>query len=298
MKSLTDYTKFFSSIEDPLERLDGIEVLLEDLENPLTEIQGYYEMGSISSEEYETESQKIDSCFRWGNDEISSIKDLHSDLIEERSKNSWSGHNRLKFPVVWNRDSYNNIEPEIRTAGRKGEWIEWLLGNLTEGKDKYWTYEDRILNAAQLDLHYYLDFLGTSFSIYHSCTEIGNNFVVFLFNVQKLLALKKNPSKSLTRPNNPFKKEYNEMEKLILRTMQNRKKDNKKWEWSFVLRDLQKNTHEGQIVNIKDIPASDDTMQPGISLYEKGLSDPTHQLLQSTFKKKLTTFRKLLSRKN
>ena len=56
------------------------------------------------------------------------------------------------------------------------------------------------------------------------------------------------------------KKEYNEMENLILRTMQNRKKDNKKWEWSFVLRDLQKNTHEGQIVKIKDIPVIvDDT---------------------------------------
>ena len=34
MKSLTDYKKFFSSIEDPLEQLDEIEVLLEFLENP------------------------------------------------------------------------------------------------------------------------------------------------------------------------------------------------------------------------------------------------------------------------
>ena len=117
MESLTDYKKFFSSIEDPLERLDEIEVLLEDLENPLTQIQGHYDMGSISSEEYETESQKIDSYFKWGNEQISSIKAQHSDLIDERSKKSWSGHNRLKFPVVWNRDSYNKIEPEIRTAG-------------------------------------------------------------------------------------------------------------------------------------------------------------------------------------
>ena len=89
-------------------------------------------------------------------EQISSIKAQHSDLIDERSKKSWSGHNRLKFPVVWDRDSYNKIEPEIRTAGRKGDWIEWLLANLTEGKDEYWTYEDRILNAAQLDMYYYL----------------------------------------------------------------------------------------------------------------------------------------------
>ena len=159
MKSLTDYKKFFSSIEDPLERLDVIEVLLEDLENPLTEIQGHYDMGSISSEEYESESQKIDGYFKWGNEQITSIKAQHSDLIEKRLKKAWSGHKRLQFPVVWDRKSYNKIEPEIRTAGRKGEWIEWLLENLTEGKDEFWTYEDRILNAAQLDLHYYLDFL-------------------------------------------------------------------------------------------------------------------------------------------
>ena len=60
MKSLTDYKKFFSSIEDPLEQLDEIEVLLEFLENPRGEIEASYDMGSISREEYETESQEMD----------------------------------------------------------------------------------------------------------------------------------------------------------------------------------------------------------------------------------------------
>jgi len=296
MESLTDYKKFFSSIEDPLERLDEIEVLLEDLENPLTQIQGHYDMGSISSEEYETESQKIDSYFKWGNEQISSIKAQHSDLIDERSKKSWSGHNRLKFPVVWNRDSYNKIEPEIRTAGRKGDWIAWLLANLTEGKDEYWTYEDRILNAAQLDMYYYLDFLDDSFSVSYSCSKISNNFVTFLFNVQKVLTLKKGASsKRSPRPENPFEeKEHNELEKLILKTMKNRKETGKELTWNFVLNDLRSNTKEGQTVIIRDIPASEDTMKPGILLYDDNLAIPTHQLLQSTFQKKLTTFRKLL----
>tara|TARA_Y100000590_G_scaffold142995_1_gene164131 strand:- start:293 stop:1189 length:897 start_codon:yes stop_codon:yes gene_type:complete len=298
MKSLTDYKKFFSSIEDPLERLDGIEVLLEDLENPLTEIQGNYDMGRISSEEYETESQKIDSCFRWGNDEISSIKDLHSDLIEERSKNSWSGHNRLKFPVVWDRDSYNKIEPEIRTAGRKGEWIEWLLGNLTEGKDEYWTYEDRILNAAQLDMYYYLDFLDDSFSVSYSCSKISNNFVTFLFNAQKVFELKKEDNTVGRRRKYPsLEKEPTELDKIIKRTMQNRIKSNKDLNWHNVLRDLKNNTNEHQTITIKEIATIHNEMKDGIILNEYDLKEATQKLLISTFQKKLTTFRKLLLRK-
>ena len=298
MKSLTDYKKFFSSIEDPLERLDGIEVLLEDLENPLTEIQGNYDMGRISSEEYETESQKIDSCFRWGNDEISSIKDLHSDLIEERSKNSWSGHNRLKFPVVWNRESYNKIEPEIRTAGRKGEWIEWLLENLTEGEDEYWTYEDRILNAAQLDMYYYLDFLDDSFSVSYSCSKISNNFVTFLFNAQKVFELKKEDNTVGRRRKYPsLEKEPTELDKIIKRTMQNRIKSNKDLNWHNVLRDLKNNTNEHQTITIKEIATIHNEMKDGIILNEYDLKEATQKLLISTFQKKLTTFRKLLLRK-
>lgn len=298
MKSLTDYKKFFSSIEDPLERLDGIEVLLEDLENPLTEIQGNYDMGRISSEEYETESQKIDSCFRWGNDEISSIKDLHSDLIEERSKNSWSGHNRLKFPVVWDRDSYNKIEPEIRTAGRKGEWIEWLLENLTEGEDEYWTYEDRILNAAQLDMYYYLDFLDDSFSVSYSCSKISNNFVTFLFNAQKVFELKKEDNTVGRRRKYPsLEKEPTELDKIIKRTMQNRIKSNKDLNWHNVLRDLKNNTNEHQTITIKEIATIHNEMKDGIILNEYDLKEATQKLLISTFQKKLTTFRKLLLRK-
>ncbi len=166
---------------------------MEDLENPLTQIEGNYAMGCISNEEYETQSQVIESCFEWGGGvQIYILKAEHADLINERSKKSWPGHHRLPFPVAWNRESYNKIELEINIAGRKEEWIEWLLKNLAEGEADYWTYENRILNAAQLDIYYYLDFLGTSFSISHSCSKISNNFVVFLFNVQKVLALRIN----------------------------------------------------------------------------------------------------------
>jgi hypothetical protein len=295
MQSLDEYKNFVSTIKDPLERLDEIEALLEFLENPRTEIEGHYDMGSISREAYETESQELDSYFNWGMPQISALKTEHADIINKRAKKAWSGHKRLKFPVVWNRESYNKIEPEIRTAGRKGDWIEWLLGNLTEGKDEYWTYDDRIINAAHLDMYYYWDLLKDS-SVSYSCSKISNNFVTFLFNVQEVLSLKTGASsKRSPRPENPYEeKEYNELEKLIIRTMKNRIENDKKLTWNFVLKDLRLNTNEGQTVIIRDLPAADDTMKPGILLFEDNSPTPTYQLLQSTFQKKLTYFRKLL----
>ena len=295
MRSLTDFKKFFSSIEDPLEQLDEIEVLLECLENPRTEIEGHYDFGSISREEYETESQEMDSYFKWGNEEITSIKAQYSDLIEERSEKSWSGHKRLKFPVVWNRKSYNKIEPDIRTAGLKGDWIAWLLANFTEGKDEYWTYEDRIINAAQLDMYYYLEFLDDSFSVSYSCSKISNNFVTFLFNAQKVLELKKEVNTFGRRRNYPsLEKEPTELDKIIIRTMKNRIKINKDLNWHNVLRDLKNNTYENQTITIAPIATMRDEMKDAILLYEEGLTEATQMLLISTFQKKLTYFRKLL----
>ena len=295
MEYLDGYKNFVSTIKDPLERLDDIEVYLDDFERGFDQIEGNHEMGLISNKEYKSLVKERDGLFLWGNEEITSIKDLHSELIEERSKNSWSGHNRLKFPVVWDRDSYNKIEPEIRTAGRKGAWILWLLGNLTEGKDEYWTYEDRILNAAQLDMYYYLDFLDDSFSVSYSCSKISNNFVTFLFNAQKVFELKKEDNTVGRRRKYPsLEKEPTELDKIIKRTMQNRIKSNKDLNWHNVLRDLKNNTNEHQTITIKEIATIHNEMKDGIILNEDGLREATQKLLTSTFQKKLTAFRKLL----
>jgi len=295
MKYIAEYKKYVSTIGDPLERLDDIETYLEDFERGFDQTDGNHEMGLISDKEYKSLVKERDSFFKWCNEEITSIKAQHSDLIDERSKKAWSGHNRLKFPVVWDRDSYNKIEPEIRTAGRKGEWIEWLLGNLTEGKDEYWTFDDRIINAAQLDMYYYLDFLDDSFSVSYSCSKISNNFVTFLFNSQKVFELKKEENTVGRRRKYPsLEKEPTELDKIIKRTMQNRIKSNKDLNWHNVLRDLKNNTSENQTITIVPIATIRDEMKDAILLYEDGLTEPTQKLLTTTFEKNLTYFRKLL----
>ena len=268
---------------------------MDAFESSFDQIEGNHEMGLISNKEYKILVKERDSFFKWGNEEITSIKDLHSDLIEERSEKSWSGHKRLKFPVVWNRESYNKIEPDIRTAGLKGDWIAWLLANFTEGKDEYWTYEDRIINAAQLDIYYYLDFLDDSFSVSYSCSKISNNFVTFLFNAQKLLELKKEVNTVGRRRKYPsLEKEQTELDKIIIRTMKNRITINKDLNWHNVLRDLKNNTSENQTITITEIATMRDEMKDSILLHEEGMTEATQRFLISTFQKKLTTFRKLL----
>jgi hypothetical protein len=295
MQSLDEYKNFVSTIKDPLERLDDIEVYLDDFERWFDQIEGNHEMGLISNKEYKSLVKERDSLFLWGNEEITSIKAQHSDLIEERSKESWSGHKRLQFPVVWNRDSYNKIEPEIRTAGRKGDWIVWLLANLTEGKDEYWTYEDRILYAAQLDMYYYLDFLKDSYSVAYSCSKISNNFVTFLFNAQKVLELKKEVnSVGRSRKYPSLENEPTALDKIIYRTMKNRIKSNKDVNWHNVLRDLKNNTSKNQTITIAKIITMRDEERKAILLYEEGMTEATQKLLTTTFEKKLTYFRKLL----
>ena len=295
MKYIAEYKKYVSTIGDPLERLDDIETYLEDFERGFDQIDGNHEMGLISDKEYKSLVNERDSFFKWCNEEITSIKVEHSDLIDERSKKAWSGHKRLKFPVVWNRGSYNKIEPEIRTAGRKGDWIEWLLGNLTEGKEEYWTYEDRIINAAQLDMYYYLDFLDDSFSVSYSCSKISNNFVTFLFNAQKVFELKKEFNTVGRRRKFPsLEKGPTELDKIIIRTMQNRIKNNKDLNWHNVLRDLKNNTYKNQTITLAQIVTMRDEMRDAILLHEEGMTEATQKLLTTTFEKKLTYFRKLL----
>ena len=294
MEYLDQYKNFVSTLKDPLERLDDIEVFIEEYEWRSDRIEESHAIGQTSIKEYKSHIKESTVLFKWGDEQVSLLKAQLPDLIDERSKKAWSGHKRLKFPVVWNRESYNKIEPEIRTAGRKGDWIEWLLANLTEGKDEYWTYEDRILNAAQLDMYYYWDLLKDSWVSY-SCSKISNNFVTFLFNAQKVLELKKEVNTFGRRRNYPsLEKEPTELDKIIIRTMKNRIKINKDLNWHNVLRDLKNNTYENQTITIAPIATMRDEMKDAILLHEEGMTEATQKLLISTFQKKLTYFRKLL----
>ena len=61
MKYLQEYKEFFSSIDDPLERLDDLQVQLEGLEIASDQIYGNHELGVISEDEFQSKTREINS---------------------------------------------------------------------------------------------------------------------------------------------------------------------------------------------------------------------------------------------
>ena len=119
--------------------------------------------------------------------------------------------------------------------------------------------------------------------------------MTFLFNVQKVLELKKEVNTFGRRRYYPsLEKEPSELDKIIIRTMKNRIKNNKDVNWHNVLRDLKNNTYKNQTITLAQIVTMRDEERDAILLHEEGMTEATQRLLISTFQKKLTTFRKLL----
>ena len=75
--------------------------------------------------------------------------------------------------------------------------------------------------------------------------------------------------------------------------MKSRKFSGMSLHWHQVLRDLKNHTGEGQRIELSEIPAPDESMKEGISLYIDGYSTPIQTLLVSSFKKKLSQLRKI-----
>ena len=286
-----EYKAAVKEIEDPVERLDELNAMrsyafIEEMESHRVRIR---------SEEDLLISQRFDLFLEWVDEEIQSMKVEFADLIKEREKKAWKGHVRLPYPVVWDRDSYNKIEPEVRETGKKREWIDWLLKNLNEGNGKKWTYEQWVLNAVENE-DYYLGFAENEYEVDYPSILVGtldDQFIVFLFNVQKVLSLKDEKKRKRAINREPIEIERSELEKIIRRTIKSRKSRGMSLSWSEVRRDLKNHTGEGQRIVLSEILAPDESMKEGISLYIDGYSSPIQTLLVSTFKKKLSQLRKI-----
>ena len=286
-----EYKAAVKEIEDPVDRLDELNAkrgfaFIEEMESHRVRIR---------SEEDLLISQRFDLFLEWVDEEIQSMKVKFADLIKEREKKAWKGHVRLPYPVVWDRDSYNKIEPEVREKGKKREWIEWLLKNLNEGNGKKWTYEQWVLNAVENE-DYYLGFAENEYEVNYPSILVGtldDQFIVFLFNVQKVLSLKDEKKRKRAIDREPIEIERSGLDKIIRKTIKSRKSSGMSLHWHQVLRDLKNHTGEGQRIVLSEILAPDESMKEGISLYIDGYSTPIQTLLVSSFKKKLSQLRKI-----
>ena len=286
-----EYKAAVKEIEDPVDRLDELKAT-----------RGYAFLDAMESHRVRIPSkndllisQRFDLFLEWVDEEIKSMKVEFADLIKEREKKAWNDHVRLPYPLVWNRDSYNKIEPEVREKGKKREWIEWLLKNIVEGKGEKWTYEQWVLNAVDNE-DYYLDFAEKEFDADYPSLMVGtidDQFIVFLFNVLKMLSLKNDKKRKRALDREPIDIKMSQLDKIIRRTMKYRKSRGMSLRWYEVLRDLKNHTEEGQRIVLSEILAPDESMKDGISLYIDGYSTPINTLLVSTFKKNISPLRKI-----
>ena len=290
-----EYKAAVNEIQDPVERMDEINATYGIACHECDLSDNYFDFG----QETEHQNKLINKRFRqlksWALSEIKFIKHKYSIEIENIKKKAWKGHVRLPFPLVWDRKSYNQIEPEVRKSGRKKEWIDWLLKNLNEGNGQYWTFDQWFMNAVENE-DYYDRFAQYSHELEFTSSLVGaleDKFIVFLFNVQKVLSLKDEEKRKRAIHREPTRVKGKELEKIILRTMGSRQSSGKSLHWLEVLRDLKNHTREGQRIVLSEIPAPDESMKEGISLYIDDYTSPIQTLLVSTFKKKLTQLRKL-----
>ena len=286
-----EYKASLEEIEDPIDRRDELKASL---------YKATCEQMVLFDYEYKIISDRYHEFASWADPELKKLEKEISKHLSERAKYTWKGHTRLPYPVVWDRKSYNKIEPEIRKAGKKKEWIDWLLKNLNEGGGKDWTYDEWILNAVDNEDYY--------FQITNELFEAGeyerlcpslmlymeNNFIVFLFNVQKVLSLKEDNVKKRAVGTKSVKLEKNELDRIIFRTAQSRHSSGEDLHWQQVLWDLKNHSEENQTVSLKQILTGDESMKDGISLYMNGFPEPLARMQISTFKRKLSEYRKLL----
>ncbi len=290
-----EYKDEIKEIPDPVERMDEINATYGMTFIERENSDKYIGSKRFSDSQNKLINNRFDKFQAWALNEIESMKIRFSREIENKKKKAWEGHIRLPFPVVWDRESYNIIEPDVRKKGKKKEWINWLLKNLNEGNGKKWTYEQWVLNAMENE-DYYLGFAEHEYEINYPSILVGaldDQFIVFLFNVQKVLSLKDEKKRKRAIDRELIEIERSELDKIILKTVKLRKSTRKSLHWNHVLRDLKNHTGEGQRIVLSEILAPDESMKEGISLYIDGYSSAIQTLLVSTFKKKLSQLRKI-----
>ena len=105
--NLDEYKEALREISDPVERMNQINATyrMTFIEKDLSELD------SSDNKKSDSQNKLIQDRYikfeAWALNEIESIKIEFSNEI--KNKKAWKGHESLPFPVVWNRESYNEI---------------------------------------------------------------------------------------------------------------------------------------------------------------------------------------------
>ena len=193
-----------------------------------------------------------------------------------------------EYPLVTDITDYNEIKRSMKEEGKLNDWVEWMLSNVEPSEKEYiglkenlvWSYNDIVLRQTKLD-----------------CIEQGKEYKELLWNalnlddkfVEHLKRQLKKEGVTVSRRVSTVdyfpEKRFHE---LVLRTMKEEGTD-----WNTVKRKLNHHTKDDERVKIIEVSNHDGEMRPQIQFSTEDSIEP-YKVMESTFKKKLTTYRNYL----
>ena len=194
----------------------------------------------------------------------------------------------IEYPLVTNITDYNEIKRSMKEEGRLNEWVEWMLSNVEPTEKEHigikeipvWIYNDSVIRQAILD-----------------CFEQDKEYNELRWNalnlddefVEHLKRQLKKEDVTVSRGVSTVKffpdKRFHE---LVLRTMKKEGTD-----WNTVKRKLNHHTKDDERIKFIEVPNHEGEMRPQIQ-FDTEDSIELYKVMESTFKKKLTAYRKLL----
>ena len=291
--NIKEYKSFLKTIKEPLIRLDHVEVKKLEALGELEMLELNFR-DSKDEDKFTKLSKDILELISWCEEEIDSLRDNYPIKIEQRKEASWVGHHRLPFPVVWDRETYNKVEPEVRTLGKKKEWLDWIIGNIEEGPGNYWSFNSQICNSCILDWKYYVDereLLDDPEELFEEISFITTEFIDFLLTAKNIWSMK--TGKEVFRPHeakNTFISN-SPINNLSMRTMQDRFDQGLNISWNSISHALKDFTNNNERIEKSDLNKGDEA-KPGLRMFSG--DEVIDDLLISTFKKNLSKMRRIL----
>ena len=210
----------------------------------------------------------------------------------------------IKYPLVTNVHDYNELKGRLKDEGKLLEWIKYLYSNVERSDQEHdgilgWRFNDRVLRQAELDSIKKDEDDDIFSQLLWEALDVEDDFVEHLERQLKsdigLLPLPPSDRRDtvigISHVQDTTHEQFfsdKKIHELVLRTMRACGTN-----WNTVKRNLSKNTVMGEKIKFTQKASFEGEMRPLIQFFVEGYPEP-FEVMESTFKKTLTIYRKHL----
>ena len=210
----------------------------------------------------------------------------------------------IKYPLVTNVHDYNELKGRLKDDGKLLEWVKFLYNNIERSDQEHdgilgWRFNDRVLRQAELDSIKKDEDDDIFSQLLWEALDVEDDFVEHLERQLKsdigLLPLPPSDRRDtvigISHVQDTTHEQFfsdKKIHELVLRTMRACGTN-----WNTVKRNLSKNTVMGEKIKFTQKASFEGEMRPLIQFFVEGYPEP-FEVMESTFKKTLTIYRKHL----